>query len=288
MKRLGINMVHLDTEEILEMGLSRVEFVLARNDYTEMHNDIMNGIKEAEKLNIPYSIHLPIFLYNWYEHDYLSAFYLDPGINKRELSFRFLRENLEKLKGCKAEYYIIHFSGLYKYIQEKSEFDKILNSSLKRLNDLAKEYDITLLLEYFGSNYTFSKVDEWIDKIIPYSNLEILCDTGHLYFSSIIHKFDFYSELEKLAKESYAFHIWTTKGEGTYFESEYYKKYHHIVLNLEQIELDGFVFDTKRVLNIINNQNKPIIIEASEKYYGRKYLLEGIKSIVKYFNGFAG
>lgn len=284
MKRLGINTVHLDMNEIIDLGLNRVEFVLGRGkSYEVRHREVMEGMKEAEMLEFPYSIHLPLFTFDWYEEDYLSAFYLDPDKEKRELSFKLLEENLIRLKEFHPEYCIIHFQGVYKFSQDEEKFKKLLNNTLIRLNELSVKYEITLLLEYFGSNYMFYKIDDWIKFINPYSNLGILCDTGHLYFSSIMHEFDFLEGLKKLSESSYAFHLWTTKGDKAYSDSEYYIEYHHIAANMTQKKNDGFAFDVKKVMDIISQYNRPIIIEASEKYQGRKYFLEGIRSIAGYF-----
>jgi sugar phosphate isomerase/epimerase len=284
MKRLGINTVHLDMEEIIDLGLNRVEFVLGRGkSYEVMHREVMDGIKEAEKLKFPYSIHLPLFTFDWYKEDYLSAFYLDPDEEKRELSFKLLEENLIHLKEFHPDYYIIHFQGVYKFHQDEIKFKELLNTTLTRLNELSIKYEMKLLLEYFGSNYMFYKIEDWIKFITPYSNLGILCDTGHLYFSSIMHEFDFFEGLKKLAQSSDAFHLWTTKGNKAYTDSEYYIEYHHIVAHIAQKKNDGFAFDVKKLMDIISQYNRPIIIEASEKYRGRKYFLEGIRSIAEYF-----
>lgn len=284
MKRLGINTVHLDMEEIIDLGLNRVEFVLGRGkSYEVRHREVMDGIKEAEKLKFPYSIHLPLFTFDWYKEDYLSAFYLDPDEEKRELSFKLLEENLIHLKEFHPDYHIIHFQGVYKFYQDEIKFKKLLNETLTRLNELSIKYEIKLLLEYFGSNYMFYKIEDWTKFIKPYSNLGILCDTGHLYFSSIMHEFDFFEGLKMLAQSSDAFHLWTTKGNKAYTDSEYYIEYHHIVAHMDQKKNDGFAFDVKKLMDIISLYNRPIIIEASEKYRGRKYFLEGIRSIAEYF-----
>jgi len=42
-------------------------------------------------------------------------------------------------------------------------------------------------------------------------------------------------------------------------------------------------FDTEEVIKLIARQNKPVTIEPSIRYEGREYLIEGIKSIMKYF-----
>lgn len=284
MKRLGMNTVHLNMEEIVALGLNRVEFVLGRGkEYESMLDDVINGIYEAEVMNLPYSIHLPLYLFDWYNEDYLSAFYLDPKEEKRNLSFDFLESNLEHLKRFQPEYYIIHFPGVYKFNQDSGEFNGRLDCTLKRLDEMAKKFEIKLLLEYFGSNFMFYKIDEWIENVGKYDNLGILCDTGHLYFSSIMHGFDFYQGLIKISQHAAAFHLWTTKGKNAYSENPAYQKYHHIVMHTDQDEVDGFAFNVKKTMDIIMKYDRPMIIEASENYGGRSYFIEGIQSVVKLF-----
>ncbi|MBN2259687.1 MAG: sugar phosphate isomerase/epimerase [Clostridiales bacterium] len=284
MIRLGINTVHLNIEEIMDLGLNRVEFVLGRGkSYEEMNREVLKGITLAEEINLPYSIHLPIYTFEWYQEDYLSAFFLDPDDDKRESSFRLLDANLSKLDVFNPEYYIIHFQGVYKFEQNHIFFEERLKTTLDRINEMAKKYKVKILLEYFGSNYMFYKIDDWINKIDPYSNLGILCDTGHLYFSSLMHDFVFLEGLEKLAAAADAFHIWTTKGDKSYSDSEYYTEFHHIVAHMNQRKDQGFAFDVDKMMDIVSRYDSPIIIEASEKYRGREYFIEGIKSIVSYF-----
>jgi hypothetical protein len=97
-----------------------------------------------------------------------------------------------------------------------------------------------------------------------------------------MHGFDFYEGLKKLASVADAFHLWTTRGEGVYSDSEAYKAYHHIMMHMDQKEVDGFAFDTLRVMEIISAYEKPMIIEASDRYHGREYFIKGIKSIVSF------
>lgn len=281
MKRLGINTVHLNMKEIVEMGLNRVEFVLARGrDYDVMLGEVIDGIKMAEKKGLSYSVHLPLYLFDWYQEDYLSAFYLDPLLEKRQLANQFLRANLEEMKEFHPDYFIVHFPGVYKFEQDPVLFEMRLKEALDQLDSIAGEFGIRLLLEYFGSNFAFWEIERWIEEISPYENIGILCDTGHLYFSSVMHGFDFYKGLESLGGAADAFHIWTTRGAGVYTDSESYKKYHHIVVNTDQRVEQGFAFNGQRMMDIIQRFDRPMIIEASERYKGREYFVKGIKSIV--------
>lgn len=104
-----------------------------------------------------------------------------------------------------------------------------------------------------------------------------------IHFASISCGFDFMEALKILAEGSDAFHLWTTRGEGTYCGCEYYRKYHHIGPHIDQFKDDGWAFNTGEVVELIAKENKPIIIEPSIKYKGIEYLIEGIESIKKYF-----
>ncbi len=283
-KNLGINIVNLDIDKALDMGLGRLELSLGKEEgYENKLIKFNKSIKKVEKLNIPYSIHLPVYVPAWYTYHHFSAFFIDEDKEKRELSFKLLTYNLEKLKDVSAEYYVLHFPGIAEKWQDEDKFKKTLMDSLDRVNNMAKEYGVKLYLEYFGSNKNFYDYNEWIQLIKPYENLGILTDTGHLYFASIINKFDFYKAAEKLIENSQAFHLWTTKGGGAYCDSEYYNKYHHIGPNINQYSIDGWAFDTEKIVRLMAQQDKPVIIEPSINYKGLQYLLEGIDSIKKYF-----
>lgn len=211
---LGISTVHIQVEEVKHLKLNRLEVCLGRaGSYEERLLKAEKEMAYAENNDIAYSVHLPLYLYDWYDGDYLDAFYLDKDPQKREMSFRLLEENLKLLGTSKAEYFVIHFPGVYlKPHMEKRSFETLLKQSLERVNQLAKSINKKLLLEYFGSNVLFSSYKEWTERLKSYSHLGILVDTGHLYYASLIHQFDFNDGFQHLIAHSDAFHIWTTKG----------------------------------------------------------------------------
>lgn len=281
---LGINVVNLEIEKAAQLGLKRVELCLGKEvQYTDKLRKFNETVHKAEKLRLPYSIHLPVHIEKWYPYDLFSAFFIHEDKNKRELSFKLLKLNLEKLKYCNPDYLVLHFPGISEKSMDFQGFSKILNESLARVDNLAKDYGVKIYLEYFGSNKNFCDYNEWISIIEKYENLGILTDTGHLYFASITCGFNFMEALRTLAPNSNAFHLWTTKGDKAYCECECYKKYHHIGPHIKQDKENGWAFNSKEVIKLIAKENKPVIIEPSIKYKGTEYLIEGIESIKKYF-----
>lgn len=281
---LGINTVNLEIEKAMELGLGRVELCLGKEKlYPNKLKEFYEKISRAEELGLPYSIHLPVYIEDWYPYNYFSAFFISENKEKRELSFKLLECNLENLKSCNPDYFVLHFPGISEKWEDQNEFSNILCESLDRIDAISQKYDVKINLEYFGSNKNFYDYNEWISKIGEYENLGILTDTGHLYFASIMCKFDFIESLKTLSDSSDAFHVWTTMGDKAYSECEFYKQYHHVGPHIDQIKSNGWAFDTEEVIKIIAKQNKPVIIEPSIKYNGRKYLIEGIKSVRKYF-----
>lgn len=250
----------------------------------EREKKAVKKIKQLEKLDIKTSIHLPIFLFDWYEYDYLSALFLSKKEESREKAFRLLEENLEKLENYKYEYLVLHFPGINHKDLEYNDFEEVLENALLRINNLAKKYNSKILLEYFGSNILFSDYNEWIEKIKKHLNLGILVDTGHLYFGSLINNFDFENAFKVLVKEASAFHFWTIKQGGFYRNNKSYDKYHHIVPNINQFKVDGWAFDTLDVLKQMLSTGKPIIIEAANIFKGKKYFNKSILGILKYVN----
>ncbi len=275
---LGINTVHVDVEDLHDLGMGRVEMCLGRNGgYEKRAEKMKRDIELAKERKIPFSIHLPYIIPEGFEGDYLDVFFLDPDEDKRKLSFSMLEENLKVVSELGPDYCVLHFAGIYMDCDEAHpDFEQTLNDGLKRIDALAKRYEVKVLLEYMGSNCRFYNYEAWINHIQPYESIGILTDTGHLFFSSVIHSFDYMKALEALANVSEAFHLWTTRGRAAYADSEYYRKFHHIVPHSGQCEGDEWAFDAKTVLERIARERKPMIIEASTAYGGMSYFYEGI------------
>lgn len=245
--RLGISTVHINVEKELDhLGFRRLEVGLGRaGTYEERFDKVEKEMAHAEAHQLPYSIHLPLYLFDWYEGDYLDAFYLDTCEEKRNMSYRLLEENLKRLGESTAEYYVLHFQGVYlSPYMNQGVFDKLLERSLQRINNLAKIYNKKILLEYFGSNIMFSDYIKWYESIKHFSHLGILMDTGHLYYASLLHNFSFDEGFMFLSDKCDAFHFWTTQGNKPYSDSHSYKTYHHISGHPDQKKSDGWAFDT--------------------------------------------
>lgn len=279
---LGINTVHVDVNKLEELGLKRMEMCLGRlGTPEERFAKMMTDVNLAKEMGIPFSIHLPMFLSEDFVGDYLDVFFLDPDPVQRELSFKMLEENLIEMEKIGPDYCVLHFAGVYRKVRGPfDDFEEVLKTSLKRIDDLSRKYNVRVLLEYMGSNIRFSDYHDWIEMTRSLSHVGLITDTGHLYFASLIHGFDYMEALDKLASASDAFHLWTTKGDKTYSDSEYYQKYHHIIPHSEQIREEDWAFDTKDVFRRIARESKPIIIEASTVYKGKSYFYEGIASII--------
>lgn len=282
---IGANTVHVTPEKLFDMGFKIAEVCLGLGEsYKQRVDKVLKDIKSIESYGNNYSIHLPVYVEDWYTYNFLDAFYIDEDSKKREMSMKLLELNLEKLSNHKTKYFVVHFPGINNKIYQQEKFESYLLEGLEKVNFLAKKYDKYVLLEYFGSNVNFYNPEKWIREIQRYKNIGLLTDTGHLSFSSIKHGFNFYDALEILSSESTAFHIWTTKGKDYYDKSIFYKKYHHIIPRLYQTEEIGWAFDTKRTLDIIKKHKKPIIIEASPIYKGREYYDNGLIELLEYVN----
>jgi len=278
---IGINTVNFPIEKVREFGLGRAEICLGRgNSYESRLAEALRHMGYAEEHGIPYSVHLPIYVEEWYPYDYLSAYFLDPSEDMRKLALRLLDYNLEKLQDFKSEYYVLHFGGIYENLHTGELFNQWINCALEQINTIAEKYDVKVYIEYFGSNKNFKGYLEWIEEVEKYKNIGLLTDLGHLYFASIINDFEFDEALDVLIEKSDGFHIWTTKGKDVYFKSDFYKHYHHIVPRSGQSIEDGWAFDTDKVMEKLKRANKPIIIEASKEYMGEEFFLEGVRECV--------
>lgn len=282
MNNLGINTVNFPIERLSEFNMNRAEICLGRGStYKERLAKTLEDIERCESMDITYSIHLPIYVESWYPYDYLSAYFLDSNIELRKLSIKLLEYNMQKLKGLNVDFFVLHFAGIYDEYQDEDEFNKLLKDTLDEVNSIAQRFNTRILIEYFGSNINFCDYKSWIREISSKSNIGILTDLGHLHFASKINMFDFDEALDELMENSDAFHLWTTKGNETYFDSDCYNQYHHIVTRMEQTKDRKWAFDTKQVLTKLINLKKPMIIEASKYYEGEEYYFEGIRECVE-------
>lgn len=283
MVNLGANTVHFSVEMLEQYELARAEVCMGREGtLSSRQKKAIDEIKLANELGIPVSVHLPIFLPPDYKRDYLDAMFLEPDEAQRELSFEMVALNLKLLESYEVEYYVLHFPGVILEKEVQELFEERLDESLERLEALSRQYNCSILLEYFGSNVNFYRPEQWIEKLRPYRHLGLLIDTGHLYFASVIWDFDFISVLKMLSDHAEAFHLWTTKGQYAYRENEFYLKNNHVAIHPEQMKEDGWAFDSKTVLDILKDTSKPLIIEATPLYLGEKYYQNGIVKVASY------
>ncbi len=280
---VGVNQVNLSIDEIKALNIKRVEICITQSrPYKKSLAAALETLDFCENAGLAYSIHLPLYIPEWYQEDYLAAFFLSKDDFLRQQSFDLLELNLKKLEKKNVDYYVLHFPGVNHTDTQHKDFNTFLESSLLKINALAKKYNAKILLEYFGSNILFNDYSQWIKIIKGFSNLGLLVDTGHLYFASKLVPFDFLEAFNVLVKEADAFHFWTTKGKHYYQNNEYYKTYHHIIPNFDQEAKEGWAFDSQFIFNQMLNQEKPIILEASNIYKGHSYLINSIQELLEY------
>lgn len=284
LENLGCNSGYLSPREILSLGYNFIETSINKPFYAQSIVEKMLGdLDEAKGLEMAYAIHLPVFLSEYWQsrYDCYDAFYLDPDFEKRALSFEMLEENLSKLtQAYQPMYFVIHFPGIYDLETVYTEdFDLILEEGLNRIEALGHKYGCIIALEYFATNARFSNYQDWIEKTKKLKQVELLLDTGHLYFGSYKHGFDYDEVLHGLAPHCIGFHVWNVQGTGYYNESESYKAYRHIVPHLEQTRDLGWAFTTAELIPYLGTFNKPILVEASQRYKGMDYYKEGLVQI---------
>ncbi len=285
MDQLGVNLACYTYSQIIEKEFGRIEVCLGRSKtYEAYYQEIMATIQAANERKIPLSVHLPVVFTEAFSYDYLDAFYLDANPSMRQVSFDLLEKNLQWASQFDLDYVVIHFSGRYEEREPIAIFQKRLKESLTKINHLAEVYHIKILLEYFGVNINFYLPEQWIKAIRSYKGLGLLIDTGHFYFASVIRSFDFMDQLKTVLPFADAFHLWTTFGTGAYHTCQAYQKYHHIVPNLNQKSFDGWIYNTKEVVDCLIETGKPMIIEASSLYEDIHYYEDSIFSLKAYIN----
>jgi sugar phosphate isomerase/epimerase len=245
-----------------------------------MVQKMLEDLELAKAIAMPYAIHLPVYLSEQWQtnHDFYDAYYLDPSEELRDRTFEMLRERLSK--NYSPMYYVIHFPGIYdKADYEGVAFQPLLDEALMRFSDLAQTYNCQIALEYLGTNEMFSDYSAWLEAVKPYKRVNILLDTGHLYFGCYKRGYCYEEVLAGLAPHCIGFHLWNVHGEGYYDKSEFYQKYRHVVPRNEQSRELGWAFDPKVVIPYLAQFNKPMLVEAGQRYQGEAYFLEGLIQI---------
>ena len=283
-ENLGCNSGYLSPREILSLGYNFIETSINKPLYDEgVVKRMLGDLDEAKGLGMAYAIHLPVFLSEYWQshYDCYDAFFLDPEFEKRELSFKMLEDNLSRLtKNYQPMYFVIHFPGIYDTETHYSEdFNLILDEGLNRIELLGKKYGCVIALEYFATNSRFAAYSSWIEKTKELEHVALLLDTGHLYFACYKNKFDYDDVLRGLAPHCIGFHVWNVQDTGYYSESESYKAFRHIVPHLEQTRETGWAFSTEELISFLGTFNKPILVEASQRYKGMAYYKEGLVQI---------
>ncbi|MGE5328026.1 MAG: sugar phosphate isomerase/epimerase family protein [Deltaproteobacteria bacterium] len=270
---LGINTFFIDVKEAYDLGLKRVEIV------TNSKQKTLSDAEKAYKYSMKYSIHLPVFLPDWYSAGQWDAFFCSPSEEKRDISFNLLEENLDFIKSLNSEYAITHFSGIVPPLasDQLESYPGLVEQSLSRIQALSQKYGIKILIEYFGLNKNLYSPDVWRNLLKDRSNIGLLMDTGHLYFSCINNNLNLEDALNTLGSHSSAFHIWNTKGTDHYWE------YHHVAPTPIQSIEDGWAFTIPSLVQKLTsfNPSAPLIIEPNVLFGGKEYILESIKSMLE-------
>lgn len=286
LKNLGCNSGYLSPKALKDLGYSFIETSLGKQmSYPRMVQKILADLDEAKLIKMDYAIHLPVHLSeDWLEkYDCYDAFYLDPAEGLRNMAFEMLEDNLEKMsKNYSPMYYVIHFPGIYSLETcYPDDFEIVLTDALHRLSELAERYHCKIALEYFATNARFSDYRHWIKVLEKFPRLYPLLDTGHLYFNCHKNKNDFDEVMKGLAPHCIGFHLWNIFGEGYYDQSSAYQKYHHIIPHKGQTRELGWAFDPEITIPYLYEFDKPLLVEAGQRFNGESYFLEGLNQIVE-------
>lgn len=278
---IGLNVIHFQTDQVEALGIQHVEVCLKF-----MQKNQKLAVKETVALVDTYlaadqevSVHLPVCMPKGYPYGPFEVFFLDDDPQKKASSYALLDANLDLFKGKKIAFFVLHFSGIYQE-EEAACFKVKCHEALSRISQLAVSYKTTILLEYFGLNCNLAKPSDW-QIVNDYPNLGILVDTGHLYFASRMHGFDFYEAFFEMSHFASAYHLWNTGEEaGVYQASLSYQEKHHMPPLLTEVA--GLAIDFNRIASGLLKTQKPLIIEASLNDGGLEKIVQAVKEWVTY------
>ncbi len=264
--QIGISGRSLNPQYIKDKGYKRTQICQA-----VVHSyQLTDVIRMARDGDMKVGYHLPIY----HQSNPRDAFYMSKNFRLRDANFEILEANLNMIKGFNVDYAVIHF--ISNQIENESydsldEFINIADKSLSRLNMLAKEYNITINIEYSSLLLEYSSPKHWIDLVSKYENIGLCLNVGELFFRSKERNKDFYSELQMMLNRVNMIHLYNAR------ERADVDKYGYIPINPDQDPKEGWIDILKTVSYIKRLKRKiPIVLDPNFDYKGEKYFSDGV------------
>ncbi|MDO5708292.1 MAG: TIM barrel protein [Andreesenia angusta] len=268
--QIGISVRDLNPDYIINKGFKRAQICQA----VTRSAALLDIIKMTRNNDIKVGYHLPIY----HQSNPKDTFYMSKNFRLRNANFEVLEANLNMIRGFNVDYAVIHFLSEQMSTEVYNDLDEFLDiarKSLNRLNILAKEYDITINIEYSALFLDYSSPKHWIEMISEYENIGLCLDIGELYFRSKERKRDFYLELEMMLQHINMIHLYNTRNR------EDLNKFGYIPINKDQRPENGWI-DIEKVISYINSSEReiPMILDPNFSYKGREYFDDGLNWLI--------
>ena len=265
--QIGVSVRALPPSYICEKGFARAQVcqdVMKSSSLTDV-------IKVSRENNIKLGYHLPIY----HQSNPKDTYYLSKNFRLRDANFEILEANLRMVRGLDLDYVVIHFMSdkvRNERYESLEEFLDIAKTSLKRMNILAKEYDVKIHLEYSSVLLEYSSPKEWLNMLSGFDKLGLCLDIGELYFRSLEKNRDFYNELEELLGFAEVVNLYNARSREDIGTIGF------VPPNPNQNPIDGWI-DIEKVVSFIKKESReiPIILEPNFSYKGEEYFTEGVE-----------
>jgi sugar phosphate isomerase/epimerase len=222
--------------------------------------------------NSSLSLHHPFIVPYKQQNRHHSSLFLDALKDRREGSFAWLENSLEKAVELGAEFVVTHLNH-GEGVNNMATARKLADEAMSRFAELSRSFKIPVHVEFLGYHSVFHDPGEFVDMLTDYPELSLCLDSGHLHRHGQIHDRNPYDSAEKLALLVGSIHLWNISSHDEYLRRG------HIPVHPEHCVEDGYL-DIEKILRTVlaMNRNTTVIFEPSvPEGTTEEYIREGIE-----------
>lgn len=203
--------------------------------------------RRLDASGLPFSLHTPLFRPAGYPHGPEAVFYLNDDPAERGRAYELLATTLAHAGEWGAEYVVTHLAWGQDSADERRAL-ALAEEARTRLAAMAREAGVPILVETGGYAGYFHTAEQYAAFAASDPWLGLCIDIGHSRLVAEARRRSLWEDLEVLAPQARAMHLWNTRG------LEDYQRHHHVPLHPAQRPADGWI-DVERVLGVVLRRN---------------------------------